>query len=313
MKRKIGIVIGYNGSNYHGLQHNKQIRTIELEIINGLLAINAIKQENAVDPKKIGLQRTSRTDKGVHAAMSLLTCKVEIEIQNEIKEEFAKHLAKNNIHLYKIARLPNGFAPKKKCHQRHYEYVLPTFIFDEKFTKTYRITNEQQEELYKIFQNFVGTKNHHNFTTTANTKGTTRCISKINVTKPYINNEIEYVKVKILGNSFMINQIRKMIGFVVTIQKFAKNKETELFKAVFTETKYNIPKAPAEFLFLDHPRFDFYDKTAKYEKIEVSENEIDDVKKVLVYPEIHKLENLQIFENWFDIFTKHRYEFDYLQ
>ncbi|KAM0686138.1 tRNA pseudouridine synthase 1 [Conglomerata obtusa] len=312
MKRKIGLVIGYNGNGYHGLQHNQNVRTIEFEVINALLHIEAIKKENANDPKKIGLQRASRTDKGVHAAMTLLTCKIEIEITDDLFEKLKTYLSNNNIFLYKIIRLPGSFVPKKKCNQRFYEYVLPTFIFDKSFNKSSRIDNEDFNFINNLFQKYIGTKNFHNFTTTANTKGTIRYIKSIILSKPYITDDFEFINVKILGNSFMLHQIRKMIGFVITIYKYAKDKTNELFDKVYTELKWNIPKAPSEYLFLDHPCFDFYDKDTIYEKIYIDQVEIDEIKKDLIYPEIYKQENQLVFENWFEVFDKHFYEFTYL-
>ncbi|KAM0675008.1 tRNA pseudouridine synthase 1 [Gurleya vavrai] len=313
MKRKVGLVIGYNGSKYHGLQFNKDVRTIESEIIKALLILNLIKKENAEDPKKIGMQRASRTDKGVHAAMSLIACKIESEVNHEIYENMKKLLIEKDIYLYKIIQLPGSFNPKKKCNQRFYEYVIPTFVFNDSLCDKKYLNEEDFIFINNLFQSYVGTYNFHNFTTTANTKGTTRYIKSITLSEPYKIEGIEYFNVNLLGNSFMLNQIRKMIGFVLTIFKYGKDKHLDLFKKVYLDQKWNIPKAPSEFLFLNKQCFDNYDSQAKYDKIMIDPFEHEKVKKEIIYPEIYKKEHLKVFKDWFEVFDKHFYEFKYLQ
>lgn len=313
MKIKTGLIVGFNGNGFHGLQYNIGVKTVESEVIIALLQSNLIKKENSNDPKKICLHRSSRTDKGVHAAFLLITCKIEKEITNEIQTQLKNSLLKSNIYLYKMIRLPGGFNPKKKCNSRIYEYIIPTFVLNDTFDLSSRIKLENFELLKNLLKKYEGTKKYHNFTISSNIKGTQRFIKNMTISDPYVVDDIEYIKVTLHGNSFLLHQIRKMIGFVLTIIKFARERIDDIFERAFMDERINIPKAPSEFLLLDQPVFTFYNNNPQYEKIEIDEEEKNKVKNKFVYPEIYRQENLEIFKNWFDVFVNHFYEFEYLK
>jgi len=88
LKRKVALVCSYVGSNYYGLQYAKSISgdgkeiilpTIEFEIQQALIRGQLILDSNSVDLGKIMWSRSSRTDKGVHAARIVLSCKLELQ------------------------------------------------------------------------------------------------------------------------------------------------------------------------------------------------------------------------------------------
>ena len=67
------------------------------------------------------------------------------------------------------------------------------------------------------------------------------------------NEIIEYegfqaIKFKIIGQSFLYNQIRKMIGFIVQICR--DELDSKIIEHSFYSNKIDIPKAPAEGLYL---------------------------------------------------------------
>lgn len=62
--------------------------------------------------------------------------------------------------------------------------------------------------------------------------------------------EVEFIPLQIRGQSFMIHQIRKMIGLVVAIVR--GHAQEEVMKTVFNKPKVDIPRAPALGLLLDN-------------------------------------------------------------
>lgn len=311
MKNRIGLLIAYNGTNYHGLQFNSTYKTIDSEIIKSLLKFNAIKSENAISPQKIGLTQTSRTDKGVHAAMALLTCKIELKVDDILFQNLKNDLSLKQIHLYKIIKLSARFNPRKKCTTRVYEYYLPTFVLNNDLSKEF-ITKEKIDLLTNLFKKFEGTHLFHNFTASANDCGTQRYIKEIIISEPIVQGDNEYVKIILSGNSFLLHQIRKMVGYVVALMRYKGRKSVDIFDQAFDKSHMSIPKAPSKFLLLEHQQFLIYNSEPTYEKIEVNEDEKMSVKKGLIEPEIFREDNLRIFEEWFIIFKKHFYNFGYL-
>ena len=61
--------------------------------------------------------------------------------------------------------------------------------------------------------------------------------------KPYIHEGMEFITLKIRGQSFMLHQIRKMVSMVIgCIRNIA---DEELFENSFSKEKINIPRAPS--------------------------------------------------------------------
>lgn len=77
VKRKVVIVGGYMGKDYHGLQLNDNVQTIESELRHAVFQAGAMRKSNFEDLSKIDWARSSRTDKGVHAGCIVFSGGVE--------------------------------------------------------------------------------------------------------------------------------------------------------------------------------------------------------------------------------------------
>lgn len=148
MKRKIGLLVGYNGSNYHGLQWNKDTHTIEKTIIDILLHNNLVTALNASDPRKIDLKASSRTDKGVHASFNIINVKINQELTDELQTRLKEDFSQKGIRLYKAMKLPKKFISYKAARGRLYKYVMPTFFIEEgDFAEEYRRREAEDQEI----------------------------------------------------------------------------------------------------------------------------------------------------------------------
>lgn len=232
------------------------------------------------DMRKVGWHRTSRTDKGVHAAMNIIGLKLILE--PDIVEGIKRHLPKD-IYLYGYKRVTGSFNPKNMCDSRQYEYVIPTFAFKKDTSQenpikpeeltleqlqsstldlSYRIDQESLDRANALFAKFVGTRCYRNFTAKnkiQNLAATSRYIKTFSCNKPVIIDGVEVVIVTILGQSFIYNQIRKMIGFVISIMRGYI--EEEDFKTSLDQNWfYEVPTAPGNGLLLESVFFTGYNK-----------------------------------------------------
>lgn len=75
-RKKSLILMGFSGVNYHGMQRNPGVKTIEEELLKALLKHNWITEEGFNNPQQAFFQRASRTDKGVSAARQVVSVKL---------------------------------------------------------------------------------------------------------------------------------------------------------------------------------------------------------------------------------------------
>nr|ABK27072.1 unknown [Picea sitchensis] len=80
-KRKVAMRIGYVGTNYRGLQIQRDSAstiTIEDELEKAILKAGGMLESNYGNLHKLGWRRSSRTDKGVHSLATVIAMKMEI-------------------------------------------------------------------------------------------------------------------------------------------------------------------------------------------------------------------------------------------
>lgn len=349
MKFKAGLLVGYNGEGYSGLQLNKDLNTIEKAIGDCLTKAGAISEANSKDYSKIHICSSSRTDKGVHAVVNLVVAKIQREIDDSFRETLRDLLNERGIHLYRILRVTKSFVPSKQTAYRTYEYVIPTYFLQEgdfekeveqskerlfakeSSAQTRRLKipdyiNEDLEEIIgyrapsrdleifnQIASGFVGTHFFHNYTVSSNPKGKQRYIQRLEITPPYVVDDVEYIRVTLDGQSFLLHQIRKMTYFALLLTKYKRSDYSSIFESSFSPDRLHIPKGPSEYLLLDRPHFmDVKDKGKMVDELGVDEDERLSFKEGIVKL-IHRKENLFRFLACLDSTRWYNSEMPYLK
>lgn len=128
--------------------------------------------------------------------------------------------------------------------------------------EAFRLRAEKLEGIRALFKQYEGTKNFHNFTSgrAPQDKSCKRYMMSVEVEAPRMIAGTEWVTIKIHGQSFMLHQIRKMVGLVVSMTK--TNADQHIFQRCFTHEKLHVPIAPGTGLFLSHPMYPAYNKKA---------------------------------------------------
>jgi tRNA pseudouridine38-40 synthase len=131
--------------------------------------------------------------------------------------------------------------------------------------KAYRISPERQARVQAALDNYLGTHKYHNYTVHKrfNDKAAQRYIKSFKVApKPIIINDTEWLSLKVHGQSFMMHQIRKMVGMAALTVRCGTN--PNIMETSFGNNVVRIPKAPGLGLLLERPVFESYNaKMAK--------------------------------------------------
>lgn len=166
--------------------------------------------------------------------------------------------------MFAARRVTKGFNSKEKCCARTYTYTIPTVAFAdhndaEQSLQTYRATPAKVDQLNELLGMYVGTKCFHNFTSRKEymDPSSKRYIISFECDPPFVGKEnIEFAVLRVKGQSFMLHQIRKMIGLTLAVLRGLTPKETIV--RAFTEVRIDIPMAPGLGLVLDQVHYDRY-------------------------------------------------------
>ncbi|XP_030527293.2 tRNA pseudouridine synthase A [Rhodamnia argentea] len=155
---------------------------------------------------------------------------------------------------------------------------------------------EEKERFNRILGYYVGSHNFHNFTTRtkAEDPSARRYILSFTANDVVIVEGIEFVKCEVVGQSFMLHQIRKMMGLVVAIMRNCAP-ETLITNALQKDININVPTAPEVGLYLDECFFTSYNNKWKDSHEELSmkayEKEAEDFKMKYIYSHIAMTEH----------------------
>nr|XP_023016254.1 tRNA pseudouridine synthase A [Leptinotarsa decemlineata] len=319
-RRKFCLLMGYSGDNYYGMQRNPYTKTIEEDLFKALLKTELINEECYNQVQNMQFQRAARTDKGVSAARQIVSLKLGENID----------LAKINaelpevIRVFAYRRVTKGFNSKSQCDGRTYIYVTPTVAFaphdQEVSQKDYRLNDETYNRINDLLKIFVGTKNFHNYTSKKkpNDPSANRYIKSFVCEKPFQKEGVEFAILKVHGQSFMLHQIRKMVGCIIAIVRgFATE---EVIHNSFKPEKICIPRAPGLGLMLEYVHYDRYNfrygEDGTHEKLtwEDVENEVNEFRDKYIFPTIinKEIEGEEMLQWIKDKLSKHSYDEDSL-
>ncbi|KAM9438323.1 pseudouridylate synthase 1 homolog isoform 1-T2 [Salvelinus alpinus] len=300
-KRKVVLLLAYSGKGYYGMQRNagsSQFKTIEDELVTALIKSGCIPDNHGDDMKKMSFQRCARTDKGVSAAGQVVSLK--LWMIEDVKEKLNSNLPPQ-IRVLGLKRVTGGFNSKNSCDARTYSYMLPTVAFAPKDYSTensaaFRLEPETLQRVNRLFGSYKGTHNFHNFTSqkAARDPSARRYITEMTCGEPFVRGGAEFAEITVRGQSFMMHQIRKMIGLVIAVVKGYSG--DEVLKRSWGEEKVDVPKAPGLGLVLEKVHFDRYNKRfggdGLHECLEWTEEEqaILAFKEEHIYPSIVETE-----------------------
>jgi tRNA pseudouridine38-40 synthase len=124
---------------------------------------------------------------------------------------------------------------------------------------------------------------------------------------------LEYIILRVKGQSFMLHQIRKMIGLIVAYIRGFAGKDT--FVKSWSHDRIDIPKAPGVGLVLDHVHYERYNKRYGSDGMHQSltwdevNDQVEEFCQRFIYPVITQSENEEkSMFNWLATLPYHTYD-----
>lgn len=124
--------------------------------------------------------------------------------------------------------------------------------------KAFRMSQNTLDCLNATLKQYVGTHNFHNFTSKMEPTNprSNRYIISFVAEHPFLQNDMEWVRLRVIGQSFMLHQIRKMVGLAVEIVSGVAEPLT--IQNALQLKKMDLPKAPSVGLYLAQAHFEVY-------------------------------------------------------
>lgn len=267
-KRKVAVFLGYIGENYYGMQMNPGVITIEQVLLTAFYRAGLISEANKDSLSKINWMRAARTDKGVSAAGQCVSAKLECEVDRVIDPiivDTINHHLPADVQVYGLLRATAAFNARMDCHRRRYEYMFPVRLLGGPNSPQ---KEEQKGEgdprvakLTSILSRYEGTHCFASFTDglTGSDDTSRRYMIRVRCGQPFLppNSGVYYVTIEVYGQSFLLHQIRKMVGLALFIYLGHAPEET-IPVGLCPNVKIPTPMAPALGLLLDSLTFDNY-------------------------------------------------------
>lgn len=176
-KKRVVLRIGYVGTDYRGLQKQQELgvdSTIESVLESAIFKSGGILESNYGKLQKIGWERSSRTDKGVHSLATMISLKMEIpdrawedDPDGIALASFINSNLPDNVRVFSILPAQRSFDVRRECLYREYFYLLPAEIIGIKDGYSSEEMQEHLSEFNKILKGFEGNHPFHNYTARA--------------------------------------------------------------------------------------------------------------------------------------------------
>ncbi|XP_006651355.1 putative tRNA pseudouridine synthase [Oryza brachyantha] len=176
-KKRVVLRVGYVGTEYRGLQKQRELSadsTIESVLETAIFKTGGILESNYGKLQKVGWERSSRTDKGVHSLATMISLKMEIpdrawenDPDGISLSNFINSNLPDNVRVFSILPAQRSFDVRKECLYRDYLYLIPAEIIGIKDGCSSDEVVEHLSEFNYILKGFEGNHPFHNYTARA--------------------------------------------------------------------------------------------------------------------------------------------------
>jgi tRNA pseudouridine38-40 synthase len=198
------LLIEYDGSRYHGWQHNTGVKTIQGEMVSVC--------EQLFNTKRIELYGAGRTDAGVHALGQVAHLDVPTQMPAETMIARLNEILPYDIHILKLERCDAGFHARYDAVARSYVYVISRRR--SAFGKPYVWWVKEDLAVKKMQEAAVIFRGFHDFSSFGATSGEDKS-TLVDINHLDVSESGNLILLHILGSHFLWMMVRRITGVLV--------------------------------------------------------------------------------------------------
>ncbi|MCM3716156.1 tRNA pseudouridine(38-40) synthase TruA [Alkalihalobacillus oceani] len=201
------LTVQYDGSRYKGWQRlGKGEATIQGKLEEVLSRMSG---------SEIEIIGASRTDAGVHALKQIANVKLDHHTEAEIKAYVNKYLPQD-ISVSRVETVPERFHARYHVKDKTYLYRIWNEEHPHPFMRKYSMHVEQKLDLPLMRQACQAFLGEHDFTAFSNAKSKKKSMVR-HIYALEMEETAGLVDIRIRGNGFLHNMVRKMVGLLIEV------------------------------------------------------------------------------------------------
>ncbi|MBQ9142265.1 MAG: tRNA pseudouridine(38-40) synthase TruA [Lachnospiraceae bacterium] len=206
-KKRVRLIVAYDGTNYHGWQVQPGMITIESELN---CCLSALLQE------EIQVIGASRTDSGVHALGNVAVFDTTARMPAEKISYALNQRLPEDIRIQKSEEVASDWHPRHCDSRKTYEYYIYRGEFPLPTKRLYSLHTYHKLDVARMQEAASYLEGEHDFKsfcqTGAQVESTVRTIYKVEV----LENGAELI-IRVCGNGFLYNMVRIIVGTLLEV------------------------------------------------------------------------------------------------
>ena len=209
MKRKLLLRIAYDGTDFHGWQTQRGVRTVQAELESALRRV--VRHE-------VSLAGSGRTDAGVHAAGQVAACVSTCTLDTDrLRRALGARLAPD-LSINDLREVHPDFDARRRAISKLYRYRIHAAPHRSVSRNAQRYAYHvwdplDEEKMRQAANHFVGT---HDFTSMAAVASSAE--SKVRtVLRCDVERHLDEIRIDVEGTGFLYRQVRTMVGTLLSV------------------------------------------------------------------------------------------------
>lgn len=201
------ITFSYDGSVFNGYEKQPKLKTVQGTIEDILTSIN--------NNKKVILQSSGRTDKGVHAINQVAHFDLDTQVKAYGIKQVLNKRSNKEIYIKDVELVSDKFHARYDVLEKTYSYYINIGeynVFKRNYEYQYNKTLNVNKMLEAITY-FMGTHDFRSFCKEEKVKE--NCIRTI--TKATIEQKGDIIKITFTANGFLRKMVRNIVGLLIEI------------------------------------------------------------------------------------------------